>query len=67
MFFPVTEDIFEFITDQLSDFIIITDFESKIITLNKTLLDLLPWSREDLTGKPLSIIFGKDEDVFQTM
>jgi len=67
MFFPVTEDIFEFITDQLSDFIIITDFESKIKTLNKTLLDLLPWNREDLTGKPLSIIFGKDEDVFQTM
>ncbi len=67
MFFPVTEEIFEFITDQLSDFIIITDLESKIITVNKTLLDLLPWSREDLIGKPLSIIFGKDEDVFQTM
>jgi PAS domain S-box-containing protein len=67
MFFPVTEDIFDFIADQLSDFIIITDFESKIKTLNKPLLDLLPWSREELTDKPLSIIFGKDEDVFQTM
>jgi len=36
MFFPIREDIFNYITDKLSDFLIITDLHSNIISVNKT-------------------------------
>jgi len=66
MLFPIREDIFNYITDKLSDFLIITDLHGNIVSVNKPLLELLECKKEDLEGKSFKIIFG-EKNIFETM
>lgn len=53
------------IIDSLQDVLVVTDPQGKILTLNPSAEGLLGFKKQELVGKPLSMLVAEEESVFQ--
>ncbi|MDI6761071.1 MAG: PAS domain S-box protein, partial [Candidatus Brocadiaceae bacterium] len=53
------------IIDSLQDVLVVTDPQGKILTLNPSAEGLLGFKKQELVGKPLSLLVAEEESVFQ--
>ena len=57
----ISRDYFDNIIRNMTDTLIVLDSQEKIKLVNKATLDLLQYRKEELIGKPASILFAKGE------
>ena len=53
------------VVDSLQDFLVVTDPQGKILTLNPSVEGLLGYKKQELMGEPLSTLMGQEESNFQ--
>ncbi len=53
------------IIDNLQDFLIVTDPQGKILTLNPSAEGLLGYKKQEIVGKPLGLLIAEEEPAFQ--
>ncbi|HHT9132827.1 MAG TPA: PAS domain S-box protein, partial [Candidatus Tripitaka californicus] len=53
------------IIDSLQDVLVVTDPQGKILTLNPSAEGLLGFKKQELVGKPLSMLVAEEQSVFQ--
>ncbi len=56
-----SEEKFRKLVEQAADGILIGDFDYNIIDMNESLLKMSGYTKEDLLGKPVSMMLAKDE------
>ncbi|HHT9118687.1 MAG TPA: ammonium transporter, partial [Candidatus Hypogeohydataceae bacterium YC38] len=60
-----TKNYTQSIIDSLQDFLVVTDPQGKILTLNPAAEGLLGYKKQELVNKPLNTLIAEKESVFQ--